>query len=110
MPAGSCPFGFAGEGVTDAVADDVDMLTTESEGIEDVREASWELEELDLVEVESRAEVDDDNIERLELDKEDVDSVDSVGVVVFVVDSVVGPTGIMVRTSGIEDELEVSEV
>jgi anti-anti-sigma regulatory factor len=67
-----------------------------------------ELELLSLVEVGSSI-AEDDN-ERLVVDEEDVDSVDSAGIGVFVVDSVVAPTGIMVKMSGIEDELRVSEV
>ena len=67
-----------------------------------------ELELLSLVEVGSPI-VEDDN-ERLVVDEEDVDAVDSAGIGIFVVDAVVVPIGIMVRISGIEDKLRVSEV
>ena len=73
------------EGVTDVLVDGPELLTGDSEELAGVCGAS-ELEGLDLV---------------------DIKPVESVGVGVFVVDSVLGPTGIIVSTSGIEDELEI---
>ena len=100
------PFGLAG-GVTNELLEDLELLSVESEDVKGVCEASWELDWL-----ESESIVDDDvnDIEELRLDDENVEVVDSVGVGVFVFDSVVGPTGIIVRMSGTEEELEVSEV
>jgi hypothetical protein len=111
-PAEMPPFGFAREGVADELVNDLELLMVDSEETRGVCEAPKELDELIVVGVESRAEVDegDDNIERLELDKKDGEPVDSVEVGAFVNDSVLEPTGIIVRTSGIEDELEASEV
>jgi len=105
------------------------LLAANPDGIGDIFEASCELEELEMVEVGSIAELEDDDVEKLELEEsvllgvcsleevddndnetlETVESAGSVGLSVVVTDAVVGSTGMMVRTSGIEDKLVDSE-
>jgi hypothetical protein len=100
------PFGFAPEGVRDELLEDPELLAVASAEVEGGCEVFWEVEELILLDDDSIVENDDNGIEELE-DNEDVEDDDKVGVGVFVIfDSVVVPTGIIVRTSGIEEELD----
>ena len=62
-------------------------------------------DEVEFLEAEPVVKANVKDIERLVLDNEDIEMVENVGVGVF--DWVVELTGIIVRTSGIEDEVEV---
>jgi hypothetical protein len=101
------PFVLAGEEVTDKLLEDSELLIVESEA-DGTCEASWEVEEVDVLKA-TLAVDDGSDVERLDPDAVEVGSVDNVRVGVLVSELVVGPTGIIVRTSGTEEELEISE-